>query len=50
MRWIYFICFALLSTGLLALFGVRPRDFTDAIFSIRRKVPTLTDELDVLTG
>lgn len=50
MRWIYFICFALLSTGLLALFGVRPRDFTDAIFNIRRKVPTLTDELNVLTG
>ena len=50
MRWIYFIYFALTSTGLLALFGVRPRDFSDAIFSIRRKIPTLTDELDVLTG
>ncbi len=50
MRWIYFICFALMSTGLLALFGVRPRDFTDTIFNIRRKVPTLTDELNVLTG
>lgn len=50
MRWIYFICFTLTSTGLLALFGVRPRDFTDAIFNFRRKVPTLTDELNVLTG
>ena len=50
MHWIYSICFALLSTGLLALFGVRPRDFTDTIFNIRRKIPTLTDELDVLIG
>ncbi len=50
MRWIYFICFALTATGLLALFGVRPRDFTDAIFDFRRKTPTLTDELNVLKG
>ena len=50
MRWIYLICFTLTSTGLLALFGVRPRDFSDAVFQFRRKVPTLTDELNVLTG
>lgn len=50
MRWIYFICFALTATGLLALFGVKPRDFTDAIFDFRRKTPTLTDELNVLKG
>lgn len=50
MRWIYLICFTLTSTGLLALFGVKPRDFSDAIFHFNRKVPTLTDELNVLTG
>ena len=50
MRWIYLICFTLTSTGLLALFGVKPRDFSDAVFQFRRKVPTLTDELNVLTG
>mgnify|MGYP007105524539 CR=1 FL=1 len=50
MRWIYLICFTLTSTGLLALFGVRPRDFSDAIFGFSRKVPTLTDELNILKG
>ena len=31
MHWIYLICFTLLSAGLLALFQVRPRDFTDVL-------------------
>ncbi len=50
MQWIYFICFTLTSAGLLALFGVKPRDFADAAFRFRRKVPTLTDELNTLSG
>ena len=32
MQWIYLICFILLSAGLLALFGVKPGDFIDALF------------------
>lgn len=50
MHWIYIICFALISAGLLALFGVTPRDFTDALFRSQRKTATLTDELNVLMG
>lgn len=50
MHWIYLICFALLSAGLCALFGVQPKDFMDAIFQSRRKTATLTDELNVLMG
>ena len=50
MHWIYIICFALISAGLFALFGVKPRDFTDAIFRSQRKTATLTDELNVLMG
>ena len=41
MQWIYIICFALISAGLLALFGVRPGDFIDALFRSRRKAATL---------
>ena len=36
MQWIYLICFILLSAGLLALFGVKPGDFIDAIFWARQ--------------
>lgn len=50
MQWIYIICFALISAGLLALFGVRPGDFIDALFRSRRKAATLSDELNVLMG
>ena len=50
MHWIYLICFTLLSAGLLALFQVRPRDFTDVIFNTGRKTATLSDELNVLMG
>ena len=35
MQWIYIICFALISAGLLALFGVRPGDFIDALFRVK---------------
>ena len=40
MQWIYIICFALISAGLLALFGVRPGDFIDALFRSQRKAAT----------
>ena len=50
MQWIYIICFALISAGLLALFGVRPGDFIDALFRSQRKAATLSDELNVLMG
>lgn len=50
MHWIYIICFALLGTGFCSLLGVRPRDFSDAIFRSRKKTATLADELNVLTG
>jgi len=50
LHWIYLICFTLTSTGLMALFGVKPKDFTDAVFHSRRKAPTLSDELNVLMG
>lgn len=51
MHWIYLICFTLLSAGLLALFEVRMRDFTDVIFNTTgRKTATLSDELNVLMG
>lgn len=36
--------------GLLALFGVRPGDFIDALFRSQRKAATLSDELNVLMG
>lgn len=50
MQWIYIICFSLISAGLLALFGVRPGDFIDALFRSQRKAATLSDELNVLMG
>lgn len=50
MQWIYLICFILLSAGLLALFGVKPDDFIDALFRSQRKSATLSDELNVLLG
>ena len=50
MQWIYIICFALISAGLLALFSVRPGDFIDALFRSQRKAATLSDELNVLMG
>ena len=50
MQWIYIICFALISAGLLVLFGVRPGDFIDALFRSQRKAATLSDELNVLMG
>ena len=51
MHWIYLICFTLFGAGLLALFEVRLRDFTDVIFSTTgRKTATLSDELNVLMG
>ena len=50
MQWIYLICFILLSAGLLALFGVKPGDFIDALFRSQRKSATLSDELNVLLG
>lgn len=50
MHWIYIICFILISTGLLTLFGVRPGDFVDAVFRSRRKAATLGDELNVIMG
>ena len=42
--------FILLSAGLLALFGVKPGDFIDALFRSQRKSATLSDELNVLLG
>ena len=50
MQWIYIICFALISAGLLALFGVRLKDIAEVLFRSRRKTATLTDELNVLMG
>lgn len=50
MQWVYIICFSLISAGLLALFGVRPGDFIDALFRSQRKAATLSDELNVLMG
>ncbi len=50
MHWIYIICFLLLSVGLCSLFGVRPKDFMDAILKSQQKTATLTDELNVLMG
>lgn len=50
MQWIYLICFILISAGLLALFQVRPKDFTDVIFNSKRHTATLSDELNVLMG
>ena len=50
MQWIYLICFILISAGLLALFGVKPGDFIDALFRSQRKSATLSDELNVLLG
>lgn len=50
MQWIYIICFALISTGLMSLFGVRAADFMDAVFYSQRKAATLNDEISVLMG
>ena len=50
LQWIDLICFILLSAGLLALFGVKPGDFIDALFRSQRKSATLSDELNVLLG
>ena len=50
MQWIYIICFALISAGLLALLSVRLKDIAEVLFRSRRKTATLTDELNVLTG
>ncbi|MCA5577258.1 type II secretion system F family protein [Enterocloster clostridioformis] len=50
MQWIYLICFILISAGLLALFQVRLKDFTDVIFNSKRHTATLSDELNVLMG
>lgn len=50
LQWIYLICFILISAGLLALFGVKPGDFIDALFRSQRKSATLSDELNVLLG
>lgn len=36
--------------GFFALFGVKPKDLSDAIFRSQRKTATLTDELNVLMG
>lgn len=48
MQWVYLICFALISLGLFALFGIRLNDILVALS--RRKSVTLSDELKVLTG
>ncbi|WP_326975343.1 type II secretion system F family protein [Caproicibacter sp. BJN0012] len=48
MQWVYLICFALISLGLFALFGIRLNDVLAALS--RRKSVTLSDELKVLTG
>lgn len=50
MQWIYIICFALISAGLLALLSVRLKDIAEVLFRSRRKTATLTDELNVLMG
>ena len=50
MHWIYLICFVLINAGLMALLGVRPGDFIDAVFLSRRRAATLSDELNVLLG
>lgn len=50
MRWIYIICFALISAGLFSLLGVRIKDMTEVIFRSTRRTTTLTDELNVLMG
>lgn len=48
MHWLYILCFVLISTGLLALFGVR---ISDLLLSLSRgKAVTLSDELKVLQG
>ncbi|MCM1526238.1 MAG: hypothetical protein NC121_19355 [Blautia sp.] len=50
MQWIYIICFALISTGLFALFNVRLKDITEVLFRSRRRTATLGDDLNVLMG
>lgn len=50
MRWIYLICFLLITAGLFSLLGVRPGDFVEALFHSQRKTATLSDELNVLMG
>ena len=50
MSWLYLICFTLISTGLLSLFGIHLGDFIDAIFYSQHKTATLSDELNVLMG
>lgn len=49
MRWLYIILFLLISSGLLALFGVRLSDFVAILYSGGKRV-TLGEELDVLLG
>ncbi|MDD4509333.1 MAG: hypothetical protein PHY23_00210 [Oscillospiraceae bacterium] len=48
MQWLTFICFILLSAGLLTLFGVHASDFFNVLS--RRRAITLTDELNTLLG
>lgn len=48
MHWLYILCFILISTGLLTLFGVR---ISDLLFAVAGgKTVTLSDELKVLQG
>ncbi len=49
MHWIYIICFALLGTGFCSLLGVRPRDFSDAIFR-SRKIMEIIEGTDYQDG
>lgn len=48
MQWVLITIFALLCSGLIALFGVKFDDFINALSS--RKKTTLSDELNTLTG
>lgn len=48
MQWVYLICFALITSGLFSLFGIRLNDILTALS--KRKSATLSDELNVLTG
>lgn len=50
MQWIYIICFALVSAGLLTLLKITPGYFIDTILSSQKKSATLSDELNVLMG
>ena len=48
MHWLYLLCFLLISTGLLASFGVRLSDLF--FLASQSKTVTLSDELKVLQG